>query len=103
MVTTESLPKVRRYYTTCTCMLPSLYDEYLRVISEAVKNRNICHFDETLFSDESSDTVALVIKNYASKGGFSEHITRKMKKATPKETDLVNLNQAVVDTEIQNN
>ena len=103
MVTTELLPKVRRYYTTCTCMLPSLYDEYLRVISEAVKNRNICHFDETLFSEESSDTVALVIKNYASKGGFSEHITRKMKKAAPKETDLVGLNQAVVDTEIQDN
>jgi hypothetical protein len=47
--------------------------------------------------------VALVIKNYASKGGFSEHITRKMKKVSPKETDLVSLNQAVVDTEIQNN
>lgn len=47
--------------------------------------------------------MALVIKNYASKGGFSEHITRKMKKVSPKETDLVSLNQAVVDTEIQNN
>jgi hypothetical protein len=47
--------------------------------------------------------VDLVIKNYASKGGFSEHITRKMRKAKPKESDLVSLNQVVVDTEIQNN
>ena len=45
-------------------MLPTLYDEYLRVIQEVLLNDNICYFDETLFSEIPTDTVALVIKNY---------------------------------------
>jgi hypothetical protein len=92
MLTSKDLPNVRRYYTTCTCMLPSLYDEYLRVIHEALKNDNICYFDETLFSEIPTDFVALVIKNYGTKGGLSEYITRKMRQKAPKESDLVSLN-----------
>lgn len=54
-------------------MMPLVYEEYLRVIYEAIHNDNVCYFDETLFSDtEDVDFVALTIKNYYSKGGISD-------------------------------
>ncbi len=59
-------------------MQPEIYDEYLRVIQECVENDNICHFDKTLFSEEPSDTVSLVIKNYQAKGGMSRYVSEQM-------------------------
>jgi len=59
-------------------MIPSLYEEYLRVLYEAIRNDNVCHFDETLFSEASSDIVALTIKNYLAKGGMSKFIYKKL-------------------------
>ncbi|MFN5885990.1 MAG: hypothetical protein ACK445_11685, partial [Bacteroidota bacterium] len=38
------------------------------------------HFDETLFSEASSDIVALTIKNYLAKGGMSKFIYKKLGK-----------------------
>lgn len=73
-------------------MLPTLYDEYLRVIQEVLRNDNICYFDETLFSEIPTDTVALVIKNYGRKGGLSEFISRNMIKRLPKDSDIISLN-----------
>ena len=56
-------------------MIPSMYQEYLRVIYEALANENFCPFDSTLFqSEEDSDTVALTIKNYNKIGGLSYHV-----------------------------
>lgn len=59
-------------------MVPSIYDEYIRVINEAVTNDNICHFDETLFSEAPVDTVTLTIKNYKALGGMSDFLFRNM-------------------------
>lgn len=57
-------------------MQPAIYAEYLRVIHEAHANDNLCHFDETMFSQADTDRVALVIKNYNKVGGMSEYVHR---------------------------
>ena len=38
--------------------------EYLRVIYELTRKDNVCRFDDTLFVEEDTDTVALTIKDY---------------------------------------
>jgi hypothetical protein len=72
LLTTPLYPGLRRYYTTCNCMQPGIYEEYIRVIHEVYINNNLCHFDETMFSQADTDRVALVIKNYMKVGGMSE-------------------------------
>jgi len=58
-------------------MVPKIYEEYLRVIYEALRNDNICHFDETLFCEGPSDEVALTIKNYDVDRGMSQFLHTK--------------------------
>ena len=57
-------------------MHPIIYEEYIRVINEALIHDNLCHFDETMFSKADTDRVALVIKNYMKVGGMSEYVHR---------------------------
>ena len=67
-----------RYYTICNCLIPSIYQEYLRVIYEAVKNDSVAHFDSSLFEDKDSNEVALTIKNYRRIGGLSEFMSNPL-------------------------
>lgn len=72
LVTSTHLPNVRRYYTICNCIMPGIYEEYLRIIYEAVKMNNMCSLDNTLFTEEDVDFVALTVKNYRRIGGISD-------------------------------
>ena len=71
LLISDKLPNVRRYYTICNCLVPTVYMEYLRVIYELTRKDNVCRFDDTLFVEEDTDTVALTIKDYKLKGGLS--------------------------------
>ncbi|TNV80991.1 hypothetical protein FGO68_gene3814 [Halteria grandinella] len=74
--------KIVRYYTTCNCMQPSVYQEYLRIINKALfsKDNRVIYLDNTLFDESNVDSVHLVIKNYNKKGGLSEFIHQSIAK-----------------------
>lgn len=70
-IVNDDLKEVVRYYTICNCLIPHIYQEYLRVIYEIVDNDTVCHFDNTLFLENDTNEVALTIKNYKKQGGLS--------------------------------
>lgn len=59
-------------------------------------NDNICHFDESLFSEDDVDTVSLTIKNYKKKGGISDFLFRSL--APTNGTEQINM--SAVDFEV---
>lgn len=71
LLKSSHFPQLRRYYTICNCLIPVVYIEYMRVVIELTHRNNVCQFDESLYDELDSHTVALTVKNYNKRRGMS--------------------------------
>ena len=73
LVCSANLPNVQRHYTICNTLVPSFYEEILRVADAAVSGKK-ADFDEGLLAAQPSNQLWLTLKNYRFPNGVSTHI-----------------------------
>jgi hypothetical protein len=71
LVSNDINPNVKRHYTITSCMKKDAYEEYLRVIKDALETGETTPVHKSLLDDRDGSLAVITLKNYGQKKGVS--------------------------------